>query len=1528
MIVTLICEDRLFDVLLPEKVRGRFWMEDDREESTSENRKIFAIEAVDGKWQIRADKHLQLYIKGNETPSNIIILERGNLYAVSWGKKDTYKYGYIFVEAYTQDRCTFKKWQILSDTTISIGKAENNEIIINNEFVSSLHAKITFEHGQMKISDRHSTNGVYIDGERVVGEQCLHPGDVIYIMGVKIVVGNCFIAMNNPDNTVSIRTDNLMEMQTPEILPYEMPDEQKEKIYYRSPRFRREIESLELTIDAPPMQTEQGDTPLLLTLAPSLAMGGASFATGIITMTNTVRNGGNISSAIPTLIMSISMLCGMIVFPFIMKIREKKSKKEKEQIRRVKYLKYIDNIRAEIYKTASRQKEILTENYSHILGKITEPGFYDSMLWSRVYGQKDFLMIRIGIGNVPVYAELKFPDQRFSIDDDVLRTELNAFSEEKKIMEGVPIAFSLVENRVTGIIGNSHAVEGMLNNILLQIAALHSYDEVKIVFLCEEKDLPKYNYIRWMQHCWNNENDKRYLATNPEEVRELSAYFSKVILERKEENKKSSFPHYVVISTSKTLSDRCALVADLLVDESIPGFSYLAVYDEIKNLPKECSVVVQLYDKQGEIFRKKSISGEKIVFVQDQVSKEDAEKHIMDIAEYKLDLQSGRYTLPGMVTFLEMFKAGKIEHLNVATRWHENNPVTTLQTPVGMDTSGGTFYLDLHEKAHGPHGLIAGMTGSGKSEFIITYILSLAVNYHPDEVAFILIDYKGGGLTGAFENDNYRLPHLAGTITNLDGASITRSLLSIQSELRRRQVVFNEARRIANEGTMDIYKYQKLYRNGVVKEAVPHLFIISDEFAELKTQQPEFMTQLISAARIGRSLGVHLILATQKPSGVVNEQIWANAKFKVCLKVQDRADSMEMLKRPDAAELVETGRFYLQVGYNELFELGQSAWCGAPYVPTDQIEQKIDERVQLIDHQGNVIEESKPHETVENISDNKKQIVEIMKYISAIAKEEHASARAMWLPEIPAVITVEKTKEKYKCTAKESYIFNPVIGELDDPFNQSQRPLTVPLTEVGNAVCYGAVGSGKSNFLTTLLYSLYLDHDCESLHTYILDFGSENLRMFSEAPQTGDFIISGEDEKITNLLQYLRQEMESRKKLFMDYGGDYIAYNRSCEKKIPGIVVVISNYSGFCEQYEEMDEQICAITRECSKYGIYFVITCTSMIGIRHKLLQNFTQSFVLQLNDKTDYISILGSTGGVYPSKIFGRGIVKDNETYVFQTAYATEKTNHITEYVRDFCKKLKEKSGQEKAAAIQVMPEVLYQKEFADMDIDYTMLPIGLEYGTMQLCKLDMTKQGVVQVLAMDRNDLLYFSEGITNLAAKAKETEVYVFDPAQQLSVKNIDADHYITENFEEKVAMLFKKTVERHNAYKSTEGHVPSEVDMHSILIVIHGVGILKEQLSEDGVSKLRLMMEKTHGKLKLAFIAVDDYQSSNRYCTENWCNGNGIWIGGGIMEQIRLKFSRREFVGNPVNDSTIGYWIDKSHIRTLKLIVSDNMQYEE
>jgi S-DNA-T family DNA segregation ATPase FtsK/SpoIIIE len=230
--------------------------------------------------------------------------------------------------------------------------------------------------------------------------------------------------------------------------------------------------------------------------------------------------------------------------------------------------------------------------------------------------------------------------------------------------------------------------------------------------------------------------------------------------------------------------------------------------------------------------------------------------------------------------------------------------------------------------------------------------------------------------------------------------------------LERRQRKFNSARDELGEGTIDIYKYQSLYREGKVKEPMSHLFIISDEFAELKQQQPDFMDELVSTARIGRSLGVHLILATQKPAGIVNDQIWSNSRFKICLKVQTVEDSMEVLRKDNASKIRETGRFYLQVGNDELFELGQSAWAGDKYYPTEYVFPKINDSLDFISTDGNIIK-SVNDDIRQSGTNHGEQLPNIVQYLYDLAVSENIRFNSLWLPSIPRDLYLEMLINKY-----------------------------------------------------------------------------------------------------------------------------------------------------------------------------------------------------------------------------------------------------------------------------------------------------------------------------------------------------------------------------------------------------------------------------------------------------------------------------------------------------------------------------------
>ena len=355
-----------------------------------------------------------------------------------------------------------------------------------------------------------------------------------------------------------------------------------------------------------------------------------------------------------------------------------------------------------------------------------------------------------------------------------------------------------------------------------------------------------------------------------------------------------------------------------------------------------------------------------------------------------------------------------------------------------------------------------------------------------------------------------------------------RTLVSIDSEIKRRQKIFNEARDVLGESTIDIYKYQKFYKEGSLEEPMPHLFIICDEFAELKSQQPDFMDNLISVARIGRSLGVHLILATQKPSGVVNDQIWSNTKFRVCLKVQDESDSREMLKRTEAAYLKQAGRFYLQVGYDEYFALGQSGWCGAKYYPSNEIIKQVDKSINFIDCSGTIIKSIQASGGIK-VEPQGEQLANIMNSIIEVSNQVNKKARKLWLDNIPEIIISDELEKKYNYSV-EKYNVTAIIGEYDAPEKQEQGIVIYDFLKDGNTLIYGNDGSEREKLLDEIIYSSVKNFSVEELNYYIVDYGSELFRKYSNLPHLGGLVFLSDEEKFNNLFKMIKKEINNRKK--------------------------------------------------------------------------------------------------------------------------------------------------------------------------------------------------------------------------------------------------------------------------------------------------------------------------------------------------------------------------------------------------------------
>lgn len=1526
MIVTLLKSEGMNSISLPERVKGQYWISD--YSISQDGLPLIGMEGVSGHWVLKANRAVQI-INSDRQSVREMIMTPYNLYCLY--RKDAEGYEYLFTEPVTEDRKQFNKYLVHYTQDIFIGRAPNNSISFQNAAVSSTHARLVKNGMGWTIYDENSTNGIYVNGRRVFDGVDLQPGDVVYIMGLKLIVGRGFLAMNNPDQQVVLNESvfypfHQEQMNKQEEAEYEF-DNPEIEFFYRSPRFKRDLKETVIKVDAPPGNQQRDELPLMMAIGPSLTMGLASLTTALFAINNAMQT-GNISGAIPSVVMSLSMLLGTVLWPILSKRYEKKRALEREQKRQYRYRNYLRKISENIDKEAEKQKEILSENYptiqqcSDIVGKVK------SSLWERELGQNDYLKLRVGTGDRKAQLKYQYQERRFMLDDDNLQDEMLNLCEHPKKLEQAPIIVSLFENYISGVVGKREDTMAFAKGLLLQLLAYYSYDELKIVFLMNTTQEQEFETVRWLPHVWNNEKDVRMIATNPSELKVVSSYLEQIIKQRSAmgDEVEQALPYYMILVFDRGMANKADMLKLLYHQKRNLNMGVITFFDEIQNLPKECTTVMELKGNRGRIFNKRDISGERVVFTPDIYIRNNMEQWNLQLANLQLDIQSAAYNLPKMITFLELYQVGKIEHLNALSRWKENNPTVSLEAPIGVDTFGEPFMLDLHEKYHGPHGLVAGMTGSGKSEFIMTYILSLALNYHPHEVAFILIDYKGGGMAKAFE----RLPHTAGIITNLDGAAVNRSLVSIQSELKRRQEIFVRVGNQVGESNIDIYKYQRLYREGVVTEPLQHLFIISDEFAELKTQQAEFMEQLISAARIGRSLGIHLILATQKPAGVVDDQIWSNSKFKICLKVQERADSMDMLKRPDAAELSDTGRFYLQVGYNELFELGQSAWAGAPYYPSEQVMVERDDSVEVFDHTGQLLKQVKPRRR--NLIQNPpKQLDAITEYLRQTAENEQIYVQPLWLEPISEYIYIDELEHKYGIKPEHN-ILNPVIGEYDDPAHQRQDVFCLPITENGNTVIYGASGMGKTTFLIAMLYSLTKHHSFTELNLYILDFSSESLRVFAGAPQVGEVMVSGEDEKISNLFRMINRELIDRKQKFANYGGDIVSYIRESGEVLPNIVIVINNFAAFIETYDNHEDDILYLSREGTKYGIYFVIAAVNTNDVRYRILQNFNQQFVLQLNDVSDYANVFGNVGGVYPSKYKGRGILKEDEVHEFQTGYVTEKGMNVLGFLREYCNQLVKQYGTGKAKRIPVLPDEIHASMLVEAMKDSQHIPVGISKGELAYTYLDMSRQTVTLVTGLDAEDVVPFTQGVAQIAAWMDSLRMIILDPHHRFQYLKDTEYNYHSVDMEERIREMFDMLVARNNYYKQCGGVLPEGEAFDQVVYVLQDYSEIVDQLSADGKDKLKTLLEKNEPEYGVHFMISDEAGNMSIRSVEPWfkkhCNqGNGVWLGNGIADQYILKLNTMSRELREDIPSGFGYVVQGGNPTLCKLITAKEDGHE-
>lgn len=1445
MRLTLIQQNKVHFLALPAEVSGSYIMPYSKLDGSEEA--LLSIRPEKDKWFAECGMNAYVTV-GGKNYRGCSVERAGLSFAILI--RTTGETALLFTENDGAEMRRFRKYWVSG--RILIGRNSDCDIVLNNAEAAPYCAEIIADDKSMTL--RAIENSFVFVNSLRAAERALVPGDVVFISGCTIICGQRIIAVDKAP-IVSIRQGAVISeyRRPPEEtgeMSYCFDDVKSEKFIYVAPRFIKKYPAEEIKILPPPNGRLDNAQPAALSLGPAFTMGIASATTGAFTVFNSMNQGAEITSIMPTLVMTGSMVASSMLWPIISKSYTKHKSRRDERRRKSVYLHYLQDTEKKITDGMSEQLEILEENNPDISRLRDRIRLGASSLWERSEGDEDFLSVCVGLGDVAFASEIKADLPAMEVNPDILFDEMRKVVSKKHTISNAPVILNLRRDYVCGISGDRAGAVALAQGIILQLAALYSYKELKIAVIYDENEEYFWSGARWLPHTWDDKRETRYIAANAEEMNALSSALEAELAEQGGSSGKSATAaelagrHFVIVCASRTLAQKTALLTHIIQKNRYAGFSFIAVYSEDRLLPKDSTAVMRFCGEKETrdrtdsperslMYKSKNVSAPQMLKPMTVPLNEFVESSVA-LADKRLGTEESGYDMPDMLTFLDMYGVKTIEELNCMQRWQKNSSVRSLAAPLGVDSRGDLFNLDLHQKAHGPHGLIAGTTGSGKSEFIMTMILSLAVNYSPHDISFLLIDYKGGGMAVAFE----KLPHVAGIITNLDGAAVNRSLISIQSELKRRQALFLEAGKKLGTNIGDIYKYQKLYKEGRLSRPLQHLYIISDEFAELKSQQPDFMTELISAARIGRSLGVHLILATQKPSGVVNDQIWSNSRFKICLKVQDRTDSMDVIKCPDAAAITQTGRFYMQVGYNEIFELGQSAWAGAKYDPAAENSSKIDDSIEIIDNAGRVIMQAENEmrrklqvKTPAAEKEHDTQLQEITKYLTELCISENLRADLLWLDPIPGKIYVDELEKKYNFTAQKGRL-EVVIGEYDVPQRQEQRLLTLAPAD-GNIMVYGSAGNGKTTFLTAYIYGMLRRYSAKESVIYIIDFSSETLRAFSDYDAVGAVCTGQEPDRIRNLFSFLMSEAAKRKEIFSAQGGDFASYCRNNDD-MPAIQLVIANIGAFCESMD-FDEQLEYIAKEGSKLGIY-VIASQLNATVKHRLAQNFGKVFCMQLNNG-DYCDVISSVGRMVPAKFKGRGLFKHEFVSEFQTAYITDEPD-VFEFIRKRSAEINESHGHVKAREIRMLPKVVTPEAAAALTAD-SMHPIAaLDRTNTEPVALNLTMR--MNIFVSQTADESIIAEGVCSVVAASHRT--YVFDAAGELNLDGIGAEYFSDDNIADGIRQLFAQARERNLRAKALDD-AGEKVDFSDdqIVCVITGLNRLladyrklseQERISED------------------------------------------------------------------------------------------------
>ena len=1021
-------------------------------------------------------------------------------------------------------------------------------------------------------------------------------------------------------------------------------------------------------------------------------------------------------------------------------------KKSEMMAARREYLRHLTALRRRVRETTDRQRAGL--HYRH-----PDPGRLWSTVdshrvWERRPADPDFAVVRVGVGPQTLATPLAPPvtrplEELEPMTAGALRRFLDAYS----VVPDLPVALSLrsfARVFVRGPAGTrgvgSPDAQALARAMLTQLAVFHAPDELLIAVCVGPERRALWEWVKWLPHA---HHPSRTDALGPvrlvtSSAAELERLLGEVLASRSRfspAGPATDGPHVVVVLDGGDLTGATDLAGD-------GGIDAVTIIDLETPPPRLLDRYALLLDLRDGRLHSHSAEGYAEVGTADALEVTNAEAVARRLAPLRLaGPVRGPDAPPGAEPGLpELLGIGDPEGFTAEQGWAPGPARNRLRVPIGVGADGGAIELDLKESAQdgmGPHGLLIGATGSGKSELLRTLVLGLAATHTSEQLNFVLVDFKGGATFAPFE----RLPHTAAVITNLADALplVDRMVDAINGELVRRQELLRRAGNFAS-----VRDYQRARAAGTPLAPLPSLLLICDEFSELLSAKPDFIDLFVQIGRLGRSLGVHLLLASQRLEEGRLRGLDTHLSYRIGLRTFSALESRTVLGVPDAYELPRSpGHGYLRSGTDPLVRF-KAAYVSGPVRrrggPGDAAGSGAPRLLAFSTHVVPVPEPATPAARPTAEADGSTET--LLDVLVGRLAGQGPPAHQVWLPPLDRSPSLDEllgpvgTDPVRGLTVANPELHGALqvpVAVVDKPYEQRRDLFWLALDgAAGHVAVVGQPQSGKSSLLRTLICALALTHTPAEAQVYCLDFGGGALGGLRELPHVGGVSGRSDATAVRRTVGEIAALLAERERRFAELGVESVAAwrRRRATARATGqpggdpfgdVFLVVDGWNTLRADYEDLEPLVTDLATRGLSYGVHVVASALRWADFRPAIRDLFGSRLELRLGDPADSVLVKRAMAANVPEKKPGRGITAQGLHFLA----AAPQVAGLGSEPGDVVKAVAAAWSGPVAPPVRLLPPVL---PYAELDLAATAglaIPIGIAEADLRPVVLDFASE-----------------------------------------------------------------------------------------------------------------------------------------------------------------------------------------------------------